>query len=60
MSLTMKERIYSSLSEIKIVDEFDKSFNNGFCWAVQSGNDDINVEMIYMLLHIAADELYLV
>jgi hypothetical protein len=48
MSLTLKQRIQNSLSEIKIVEGFDKSFNNGFCWAVQSGSDDINVEMIYM------------
>ena len=43
----MTQIIQKSLSKMKIVKGFDRAFNNGFCWAIQTDGDEyINVAMI--------------
>ena len=47
MRLNRKQLIQGSLSKGEIMAGFDRSFNNGFCWVIQSDRDNYtNVAMI--------------
>jgi len=46
-SQTMKQLIEKASATDKLVEASDRSFNNGYCWALQS-DDYIGIVMIEM------------